>query len=93
MGSSESEPEDGDSGSEDESESDMEEGSEEKEERLEKRASAKTRAAAGDILQGGSGEGEGAPTKGLFALNFMKRAAERQRAEAVKDAKQVGVWC
>ena len=54
-------------------------------------ASNKARAAALDILQGSSEEGqEGTqPKTGLFSLPFMTRAAERQRLNAQQEAAAV----
>lgn len=55
-------------------------------------ASTKARAAALDILQGGTeqGEEEGMqPRTGLFSLPFMTRAAERQRLNAQQEAAAV----
>ncbi|BDA46715.1 probable U3 small nucleolar RNA-associated protein 14 homolog A [Coccomyxa sp. Obi] len=50
-----------------------------------RRAAAKLKAAALDIINGGGEEGE-EPAKGLFALPFMRRAQERRRAQAQADA-------
>lgn len=54
-------------------------------------ASNKARAAALDILQGSTEDGqEGAqPKTGLFSLPFMTRAAERQRLNAQQEAAAV----
>ncbi|KAK9806336.1 hypothetical protein WJX72_010623 [[Myrmecia] bisecta] len=50
--------------------------------------SAKAKAAALDLLQGGDAEAP-APTKGLFALPFMARAIQRQKAKAEEEAREM----
>lgn len=44
--------------------------------------------AASPVL-GNTGAAGEAPTKGLFALPFMKRALEKRKAQAQEEAKQV----
>lgn len=50
--------------------------------------SSKTRAAALELLEGGSAGADGdVPSKGLFALPFMQRAMDRRRLQAQEEAR------